>query len=355
MSMMTYEIPAEEADRLLKEYTKKAHEVYKGLTDEAGAPGAYLAVQIFREMVQEAERKGSNIATLDNFNDTWMENFKLNLMAKEFEGYDKRFINEKLKGEVIMCVGAGPSLTDAQIDALKDFKGIIICVNKSAERLYKHGVIPTIVTCLHGTNEVLPSFQNEAVRKNLKKSHVLLSTDVTPETVKEVKAHCIPKKLWFFHSSVPPEILTNLDQFFQTMFNVPVIDTGGNVGLFGISLALRFNPKVIGFVGMDLCQSYKEAIKTNQHMLDSTLLRFPDDDNQEFVLSKIFRGYVQVLMNWVGEVKRQNDDKFPFELINCTPRGLIYIRRKEWIPFMTIEEFVAKYGKKKYTTRAKDV
>jgi len=341
---ITYRIEKEEADRILKEYTQKAHSVYEGLLNEAGAPGCFMAQQIFRDLIQEAERKGSNIATLDTFNDMWIENFKNNLMSGQFKDYEGRWICREMEAKNILCVGAGPSLTDEQVDAMKDFKGTIICVNKSAKKLYERGVIPTIVTCIHGTNEVLPSFQNDVVRKNIHKSHVVLSTDVTPDVVKEVKEHCDLKKLWFFHSSVPSELVTNLDTFFQAMVDFPVLDTGGNVGLFNIALAQRFIPKVVGFVGMELCLSFKDAIKTNEHMMDSTLLRWPDDDNQEFVLDKIFRGYVQVLMNWYGEMKAENKDQFPFELINCTPRGLIYIHRKDWIPYMPLEEFIAKCG-----------
>jgi hypothetical protein len=345
---ITYKLPQEEADRLLKDYTKRAHDVYQGLLNEAGVPGCFIAQQIFREMVQEAERRGGNLITLDTFNDKWMENFKENLMAHEFDGFDKgRWIARDIEGMTggrFLCVGAGPSLTDEQIEMMKKFNGIIICTNKSARRLYEHGIIPTIITCIHGTNEVLPSFQNDIVRENLHKSHVVLATDVTRDLIKEVKAHCDPTKLWFFHSSIPSELVTNIDQFFQAMVDVPVLDTGGNVGLFNIALSQRFMPKAVGFVGMELCQSFEEAVTNNQDMLESTLLRFPDDNNQEFVLSKVFRGYTQVIMNWYGDWKKQNNDVFPFEIINCTPRGLIYIRRDVWIPYMPLEEFIAKHG-----------
>lgn len=345
---MSYELPKETAERLLKEGMAKAHKVYEELLMEAGVPGCFIAQQIFREMVQEAERRGTNLICLDTFNDQWMENFKENLMSHEFDGFEKgRWIArdiEEMKGGNFLCVGAGPSLTDEQIEMMKKFKGFILCTNKSAKRLYEHGIIPTIVTCIHGTNEVLPSFQNDSVRANLHKSHVVLSTDVTHDCIEEVKAHCDPKKLWFFHSSIPSELITNIDQFFCSMVDVPVLDTGGNVGLFNIALCQRFFPKAVGLIGMELCQTWEEAVKTNQDMLESTMLKFPEDNNQEFVLSKIFRGYTQVIMNWYGDWKKQNNGVFPFDIINCTPRGLIYIRRKEWIPYMPLEEFIAKYG-----------
>jgi hypothetical protein len=343
VNMAAFQMPKEEAERLHKEWTTRARGMFEEMVREGGTPGAFLAISIFRELVQQAEGKTSNLITLNLYMEEWTKNFKENLLAGYFSE-DKRWITDVMMPKHILCVGAGPSLTNEQIDAMKDFKGCIICVNKSVKRLLERGVVPTIVTCIHGTEEVLPSFTPDIVRENLHKSYVVLCTTTHPGVVKEIMEHCDRKKLYFCHASTPQEYAANLDNLYQSLYNVPVLDTGGNVGLFNISMSMHFKPKVLGFVGMELCQTFEESVKNNQDMLESYLLRFPEDGNMEFVMSKVWRTYVQVLMDWYGEGRKANNDVFPFDIINLTPRGLIYIRRKEWIPYMPIEEFVKQYG-----------
>lgn len=343
-STITWEIPKEEGDKLVKKWNEEADALWRKMCAEGGTPAAFLAIQVFRDLVGKAERQTCNIATLDLNLEEWTENFKANLLNGYFKGYDNRWITDVIpKADTMLCVGAGPSLTDEQIETMRNFRGLLLCVNKSAKRLYEKGIVPDIITCIHGTDEVLPHFANDVVRENLHKSYVILCSTTHPKVTEEVYKYADPKKVYWFHASTPADMVANIDQLFQAFVNLPLVDTGGNVGLFQIALSTHFTPKALGFVGMELCQDYKDAVKTNQDMLESTYLKFPED-GQEFVLSKVFRAYTQVLMDWYGQTLKNAGGKFPFELFNLTPKGLIYVRRKDWIPYMPIQEFVQKYG-----------
>jgi len=328
----------EKGDRLKKEYDKKAHDLYMEMCRE-GDVGPSVGVAVFRDLVQEAERSAINVRTIELFLEGWNSNFRENLERGYFKGADGRFIVDHCKPTACMCVGAGPSLSDAQIDLLKGWGGCVICSNKSVKKLLEHGVTPTIITALHSTETVLKSFQHDIVRENLRKSFIMLPTTIHPKVAEELLTYADKEKVFWFHASTPDEFVPNLDNLYQSMVKLPLCDTGGNVGLFNIALCEQLLPKYVGFVGMDLCAA-KETVKTNVEAQESTFLYYPEDQ-QEFVLSKVFRGYVQVMMNWYGDKKREG---MKFELYNCTPIGLIYCRRRDWIPYMPLEEFVKKYA-----------
>jgi len=326
-----------EGDRLKKEYDKKAHDLYLEMCRKSEL-GPSVAVAVFRDLVQESERQAVNVRTVDLFLNDWSDNFRQNLERGYFKGADGRTLLDVLKPTACMCVGAGPSLSDEQIDLLKGWPGCVLCVNKSVKRLLERGVAPTVITALHSTETVLGSFQHDIVRENLHKSYIMLPTTIHPDVAKEILAYADAGKVYWFHASCPDELVPNLDNLYQSMVKLPVIDTGGNVGLFNMAVSEQMRPKAIGFIGMDLCDP-KESVRTNVESLESTFMYFPED-GQEFVLSKVFRGYLQVMMDWYGtQVKRG----LPIEVINCTPVGMVYCRRRDWIPYMTVKDFVTKY------------
>lgn len=326
-----------EGDALKKEYDKKARDLYLEMCRKSEF-GPEVAISVFRDLVQESERGAINGRTVELFLAEWNKNFRVNMERGYFQGQDDRLLTNVLHPSAVMCVGAGPSLTDADIAMLRDWKGCIICSNKSVKRLLDNGVVPTVITALHSTETVLKSFQHDIVRKRLHKSYLMLPTTIHPDVAQELLEYADPDKVFWFHASCPEDIIPNIDNLYQSMLNLPVIDTGGNVGLFNIGLADQMRPKAIGFVGMELAEP-KESVKTNVEALESTFIYLPED-NMEFVLSKVFRGYVQVFMNWFGEKKKQG---MPFDLYNCTAFGLIYARRRDWIPYLPLKEFLAKY------------
>ena len=326
-----------EGDRLKKEYDRRAHDLYLEMC-RASEMGPNVAVAVFRDLVQEAERGAVNVRTVDLFLNEWNGNFRENLERGYFKGTDGRVLLDVVKPSACMCVGAGPSLSDEQIDSLRDWPGCILCVNKSVKRLLERGVVPTVITALHSTDTVLKSFQHDIVRTNLTKSYIMLPTTIHPEVAKEILAYADPEKVYWFHASCPDELVPNLDNMYQSMVKLPVIDTGGNVGLFNMAVSEQMHPDALGFIGMELCEP-KSSVTTNAESLESTFMYFPEDQ-QEFVLSKVFRGYLQVLMDWYGTQVKQG---LPITVINCTPVGMVYCRRRDWIPYMPVGEFVKKY------------
>lgn len=329
----------EMGDKLTEEYGKKVKELYLEMCRK-GEIGPASAIGVFRDLVQEAERTVTNLQTIDAFLHEWNRSFRENLERGYFKGADQRYIKDAIQPNAIVCVGAGPSLSDAQIDALKGWKGCVICVNKSVKRLLERGVTPTIITALHGTKTVLKSFQDDIVRENLHKSFVVLPTTIHPDVAEEILKYGDRDKVYWFHAGTPEDFVPNLDNLYQSMVELPVADTGGNVGLFNVVLSDQFETrKAVTMIGMELCEP-RSTIKTTQDMLESLLMYFPEDD-QEFVLNKVFKGYIQALMNWYKIVK---DEGFKFDMYNSTPLGLVYCRRKDWIPYIPVEEFVQKYG-----------
>lgn len=295
--------------------------------------GPTVAQELFKKQITYAEVLQINAMTTSLYLDGWVKNFRENL---KLIPDDPKFFGDTIKiKDSAIIVGAGPSLSDEQIDALRDYHGTIVCVNKSLERLLKHGVTPDVVSVIHSTDEVLTHFDNDLVREHLHEINVILCTTLSPNVTKLVCKHSDPEKTFWFHADVPDNIVQNLNMMFFTMAPLEIIDTGGNIGLMCVQIAQWCGAKTLALVGMEHCIELAKDW-SNEEAMSYNIIYAPQD-NELFALTPVMRSYLQVLHNWYMSNKKQ------FAIYNLTPHGLFYVRRRDWMPFMPIEEFVRRF------------
>lgn len=333
MTPPTIDEAIEEAMRTEAKYKSEAAELCMKICKDGNVGGA-VAVAIFREMVTRAELFQTCVRTLQSYIHDWIGNFRENFKR----GYiveRKEWLDSVIKPTSTICVGAGPSLTDEQILALKDYKGTIICVQKSLERMLRLGVTPTIVTVLHSTTQVLPHFANDIVRERLKDMHIIIPSTMHPEVSKEIIDHSDPEKTWWFHASESEEILPNYDVFMNSMVPLATKDCGANVGIWSIGVSDILRSKVVGMLALEHCLPMS-TIETNEQSLQSIIFYAPEDEQKYFCMDQVFRTYVKIIMDWYANTKHR------VNTYNLTPTGLIYMRRATWIPYMELREFIQK-------------
>jgi hypothetical protein len=329
-----------EYEKVKLKRAEELKEAYKGRVRELGKEICYsdllgpaVVMDLFKEQVAEAEQIQTNALTTSLYLDDWVKNFRDNI---DMIRPDAPFFGDVLKiKKSAIVVGAGPSLTDEQIEFLKNYKGTIICVNKSLERLLEHGVTPRIVVAIHSTDEILCHFQNDVVEGRLKDVNVIISSTLSPNVTKEIYQWADHDKLFWFHANVPDNIVPNMNTLLSKMVPLEVIDTGGNVGLMGVQVAQWCGAKTIAIVGMEHCIELSKEW-TNSEALNYNIIYAPEDDIM-FALTPVMRAYLQVLHSWYMNNRNH------FEIFNLTPNGLFYVRRKDWMPYKPMHDFVREF------------
>lgn len=315
---------------------KKYEDEVKALTDKIcfeDTLGPTVAQTLFKKQITYAEGLQLNAMTTSLFLNDWVKNFKENL--KLIPDKPEFFADHiKIKDSCII-VGAGPSLSNDQIDALKDYKGTILCVNKSLKRLLERGIVPDIVSVIHSTDEVLGHFDNDIVKEYLPQINLVLCSTLCPKVTNLITQYSDPKKTYWFHSDVPDNIIQNLNMMFYTMVPLEILDTGGNIGLMCVQIAQWCGAKTLGIVGMEHCVELDKTW-TNEESMNYNIIYAPQDD-ELFALTPVMRAYLQVLHNWYMNNRKS------FSIYNLTPHGLFYVRRRDWMPFMPIREYVRRF------------
>ena len=327
------------AEEVQARFKKEAKSLLDRMMQD-GMVGTIVAREVFRNLAMEAENAQTNTFTTQAYIELWVKNFAHGLKKGYFDNVKDFAKGIKVK-DSLLVVGAGPSLTEEVIESLHKYKGTIYCVNKSLDRLLKHGIVPTVVGVVHSTDEVLPHFETDLVRKHMKDINVIASNQIHPSVQDFIVKYADPEKLFWFHADIVEDFAANVDNVFLTMVKMPRADTGGNVGVFGVAVGERLEAKHIGLVGMDLCFPL-EWLRNYSESMESNIVYCPED-KLLFVIPTVFRGYIQCLMNWYGDRKKNKLIPDKFEILNCTPNGLIYVRRNDWIPYLSLDDFMEKF------------
>ena len=260
----------------------------------------------------------NQLLTYKNMVETWLENFRDNLPAISLGHWMKRIHYD---GRPVICVGAGPSMTDKELRLLKDSKHcFVVCTNKIAERLLKYRT-PDLMVVLHGTDEILPHFQGPRVGKALRDGMpVALPTVSAPKVVSEVISRT--QSVWWFNASVPNT--ENVDSMMKLMTHgLPTFDTGGNVGLCAIIISREIlDAKVIGFVGMETCKDLSE-INTDSMASMCDIVYMPER-KQLFAVPPSFKDYAISMGSFISNAKGQCD------FVNLTPVGIPFLSARSW-------------------------
>ncbi len=97
-----------------------------------------------------------NFNTISSFRLLWIKNAILN-RDKIQDCYDLSYLQDKYMDIPAVIVSAGPSLKK-NIDLLKEFKGIILCMGRTLDALMDRGIRPDFVCCVDPSDLIYETF-----------------------------------------------------------------------------------------------------------------------------------------------------------------------------------------------------
>lgn len=322
----------EEQQEEVGRFRRELHELTDRMMSGATGVGANITKEIMAQELGYVQNIETNTLTIGMYLQSWLKQFRLNLLRTH--GFGETNLPKRCRKSAIV-VGAGPSLTDEQLESLRDYQGYLICSNKVLERVSEYR-LPNMVAVIHTTHEIAANFQSYVVRVNLGQSDVVVSTCVHPDVTQELCVHATKDKIHWFNASIP--FKKNLDDYMQAMApGLLQIDTGGNVGIFMCELAETMGYDTIGLLGMEHCLKL-DPKWTNEQASEYAIYYAPEDDPEPFAMNQAFTAYMQTLQAWyilaVGHA-----------VYNLTPRGFLYTRRRlpGGMPYMDLKEYVGKF------------
>ena len=332
-----------ELDRRKKRYSGELLALRDRMCSEEVGIGSEETVRLLGQLFSTTQKTLTNTVTVEGMVDTWLDNIRMNYehcgwVAHDCEGKWerlKRKVERKLESKAAIVVGAGPSLTNEQIYDVYGFNGLVICTNKSLTRLVNHGVRPDICVVLDASMDLLKSFDFGA---DFQYSDInfLIATQVHPEVMKRINNLTTDSNLHYFHASIPEEYMPNVDFVLGKLWDLPVVDTGGNAGLMAVTIANELGVKDIGMLGME--HSHMLDPRWTNELAFTYNIVYAPEDNQTFAVTPSFQGYINTLMQWA---KLHTD----ISLTNLTDFGWLYVMRKRIpIPYMDRKEFVKKHA-----------
>jgi hypothetical protein len=278
---------------------------------------------------QYCHHLSQNAFTIEHSLDTWIDNFRNNLpyfMANKV-GFKTPRTDKK-----VLVIGAGPSAVTNYM-RLHDKDIFTVCTNKSLEFLIRSGIEPDVVVVLHSTPEIKGTINTKAVSEYLGqegrlKSDFIIPTTIDPGVFWEIAHVSRRTHQHWFNPAVPEEQVENINQFMERMTGLPVIDTGGDVGVFALLMALEMTTGPVGIIGLEHCLELKKDW-TNEQALGYRIEYAPESD-MLYAIPPSFQITLDTLVklcNSKGKGRVYNLSKF----------GPVYARRL--LPHMSMEDF----------------
>jgi len=288
---------------------------------------------------QYCHHLSQNAFTIEHSLDTWIDNFRANLVG------NKAFLLSPLdldKGtdRKALVIGAGPSANYTH--RMKDFhrdQVTLICTNKSLSYLLKQGIEPHVVVTLHSTKDILGTFQTPEIKKwtkdgrRLTRTKFVIPSTIDPDVLMEIRnIGWLSNERWF-NPAVPEEQVENINQFMERMNGLPVIDTGGDVGVFALLIALEITTGPVGILGLEHCLPLNKDW-TNEQALGYRIEYSPepvDNPMPVYAIPPSFQVTLDTMMKLCiskGKGRVYNLAKF----------GPLYARKT--LPGVSLEEFL---------------
>jgi len=291
---------------------------------------------------------------LENSYEDWVRNFSLNLnnIWKESSGRDLTPTNsqfEKGKQSAIV-IGAGPSVSKhnhLEILANSDYKGMIICTDRSLVPALKAGITPEkfpkyFVVTIDTAKIIRKYYEDPIIRKYGSKINGIFTTVIHPLTIEAARNKGI--KIHWIHALFDyNEGKKSFNQMSSLMVRVkkhheglPAIQTGGNVGTSCWFIAWQIlKCNVVTLIGInhswdenDPWESILSHCNAPKRMnKNSSLFKqlFPKVHNPEFncncILDPIFQYYSNALKEFILRSPPS------VKTINATEGGCIFGER----------------------------
>jgi hypothetical protein len=279
---------------------------------------------------QYCHHLSQNAFTIEHSLDTWIDNFRNNL--PHLLGAERRHKLPRTDRKVLV-VGAGPSANSVYYGNLRDKDIFTVCTNKSLEFLLYNGIQPDVVAVLHSTPEIKGTIRTKVVSECLGRtgrldSIFIIPTTIDPDVFQEINSISRLHNHYWFNPAVPEEQVENINQFMERMTGLPVIDTGGDVGVFALLMALEMTTGPVGIIGLEHCLKLKKEW-TNEQALGYRIEYAPEDE----MLYAIPPSFQITLDTLVKLCNSKGKDR----VCNLSNFGPVFARKL--LPYMTLEDF----------------
>lgn len=274
----------------------------------------------------------------------WLTNIKDNWYIID-KNPDISEIHNTFAGKKGLIIAAGPSLIERKsLQVLKESnikKDIVIFSTlHSLESCLEAGIVPQFTGVVDASDLMVNFIKNPIIEEHADEITLVCCASTHPSVFKEWKG----KKIYFFRSGIPQDILPNTDTFLSILLpKLTEMETGGNSGssMYCIANYLGCNP--IGTIGFDFgypkghpydktgyYHAYSQSIgvggnegyKDVQEMIAKC---YEDYHHPVFGTDAYFDFVYGVFRNSLFEMakyhKMQNQDH---RLINCTEGGTIF-------------------------------
>jgi len=202
-------------------------------------------------------KQGSNLATAKHYAFAWQKNLLLNTQSIK-DDYSLNILKDLYSAPIVIASG-GPSLIK-QLNLLKQYRDqiILICAGSTINALISNGIYPDYVVSVDGGE---PNFKHF---KDLKFNQSV-GLIYGPTNHYKVR-YSFDGPCYTFIPSVKPQY----KEYFKDRFNkeLPLIDGGGSVAHYALSIAKYISKGPIALIGQDLAltnnQSHADGVKGNK-------------------------------------------------------------------------------------------
>lgn len=313
-----------------KSYRRELHDlVQRACTD--GEMGSMPMRSLLLNEAQYCHHVSQNAFTIEHSLDTWIDNFRENLPHVTHN--NKAGFNVPHTDRKALVIGAGPSAL-TYYGHLKDKGLFTVCTNKSLEFLIRNGIEPDVVVVLHSTPEIKGTINTKVVSDYLGqegrlKSDFIIPTTIDPGVFWEIAHISRSTHHHWFNPSIPEEQVENINQFMERMTGLPVIDTGGDVGVFALLMALEMTTGPVGIIGLEHCLALNENW-TNEQALGYRIEYAPESYEMLYAIPPSF----QVTLDTMVKLCNSKGKGRVYNLSNFGP---VYARKL--LPYMAMEDF----------------
>jgi len=259
-------------------------------------------------------------------------------------------------GKKALLIAAGPSLEDKNYPQvlhevnLKDT--VIFSTLHSLKWCLENGIVPQFTGVVDASDLMVEFINSPLVDEHADEITMICCASTHPEVFKRWKG----KKIFFFRSGIPQNILPNTDTFLSILLpKLTEMETGGNSGssMYSIATYLGCNP--IGMIGFDFgypkefpydqtkyYHAYSSSIDTKYKDVQAMISDCYTDFHHPVFKKDAYYDFVyEVFRNSLFEMVKYNKKLNPeHRLINCTGHGTIYTEDGS-IECMTLEEFLS--------------
>ena len=221
----------------------------------------------------------------------------------------EKFDDECFKSRPLLLLTAGPSLSK-NIEWLKENhqKFLIVAVSATLKTLYKHNIVPDIVTHLDGFKTSLPHLEGFPVGEFLKNSSIILGDFAS------IELHDIFSKEQIYR-------LSDREEYLQGFAH----PTTPCVGSFSFLAALQFHAKEIYLLGLDLAldpetgathssfHNYQENVDTSASQefeasmsLRGTTMKIEGNFRDEVITTPVFDNSIHSLFIQIDNFKQED-------------------------------------------------